>query len=89
MTDRQEPEMVKAARQVCGPMGGATQGEYSLARALLLLWAEHQTVTELHKCEDLGEPIGPGQDPQDWGAYNAARRDIYDAHAAVEEGLKP
>lgn len=30
----------------------------------------------LDTSEDFSEPIGPGQDPQDWDAYNALRREL-------------
>lgn len=43
-----------------------------------------EAARELDLCEDLGEPIGPGQDPLDWDAYNAVRRKLYDALARLD-----
>lgn len=39
----------------------------------------------LHMLEDFGEPIGPDQHPQDWDAYNATRRELYEALTAFHK----
>lgn len=53
-------------------------------------WRElAEAVAELDRAEDLREPIGPGQDPIDWSAYNASRKRVGDALHALPPAPRP